>query len=113
MNAAGYPVATMVNAKGMVDEQHPNYIGTYWGQVSNIDAVQICTAPRFRKRVVHISNVHIAYTLHTFHNYVLQIDSNAKSMSAQVSTAYAAETVESADAYLVAGEPQIAIHDDR
>lgn len=53
MNTAGYPVATMVNAKGMVDEQHPNYIGTYWGQVS---------------------------------------------------TAYAAETVESADAYLVAGE---------
>ena len=29
MNAAGYPVATMVNAKGMVDEQHPCYIGTY------------------------------------------------------------------------------------
>lgn len=51
-NAAGYPMAAMVNAKGMVDEQHPNFIGTYWGQVS---------------------------------------------------TAYAAETVESADAYLIAG----------
>jgi TPP-dependent 2-oxoacid decarboxylase len=28
MNAAAYPVATMVNAKGMVDEQHQCYIGT-------------------------------------------------------------------------------------
>ncbi len=41
MNTAGYPVASMVNAKGMVDEQHPNYIGTYWGQVSSAYAAEI------------------------------------------------------------------------
>mmetsp|Transcript_17263 Transcript_17263/g.51667 ORF Transcript_17263/g.51667 Transcript_17263/m.51667 type:complete len:571 (-) Transcript_17263:327-2039(-) len=52
MNASQYPVCHMVNAKGMVDEQHKNFIGTYWGQVS---------------------------------------------------TPYCAETVESADAYLVVG----------
>ena len=33
MDAAAYPVCHMVNAKGMVDEQHKNFIGTYWGQV--------------------------------------------------------------------------------
>ena len=34
VNAADYPTAAMVNAKGMVDEQHPTFIGTYWGQVN-------------------------------------------------------------------------------
>lgn len=35
MNASQYPTSVMVNAKGMVNEQHPNFIGTYWGQVSS------------------------------------------------------------------------------
>ncbi|MEM7169096.1 MAG: thiamine pyrophosphate-binding protein [Pseudomonadota bacterium] len=32
---SGYAFASMPNAKGFVDEQHPNYIGTYWGPVSS------------------------------------------------------------------------------
>jgi pyruvate decarboxylase len=32
--AAKYPVAAMPNAKGMVDEGAPRFMGTYWGQVS-------------------------------------------------------------------------------
>lgn len=32
-DAAGYAVASMSNAKGLVDEQHPGYMGTYWGPV--------------------------------------------------------------------------------
>lgn len=43
VNAAGYPVATMVNAKGMVDEQHPCYIGTYaLGAVQGHPATSAC-----------------------------------------------------------------------
>jgi len=30
-----YAVATMPNAKGMFPEEHKNYLGTYWGQVSS------------------------------------------------------------------------------
>ncbi|KAG9151198.1 hypothetical protein Leryth_002753 [Lithospermum erythrorhizon] len=33
-DACGYPVAVMPSAKGMVPENHPNFIGTYWGAVS-------------------------------------------------------------------------------
>ncbi|KAL9255209.1 Pyruvate decarboxylase 4-like protein [Drosera capensis] len=33
-DACGYPVAIMPSAKGQVPEQHPNFIGTYWGAVS-------------------------------------------------------------------------------
>jgi pyruvate decarboxylase len=35
MDASGYAVASMPNAKGLVAEQHPNYIGIYWGPVSS------------------------------------------------------------------------------
>lgn len=83
VNAAGYPVATMVNAKGMVDEQHPCYIGTY-----ALDAVQghplDVTAPAGETG----SHLHRMMWRRYW---------------GQVSTAYAAETVESADAYLLAG----------
>ena len=32
---SNYAVATMPNAKGMFPEDHKNYLGTYWGQVSS------------------------------------------------------------------------------
>ncbi|KAE9594947.1 Pyruvate decarboxylase 1 [Lupinus albus] len=32
--ASGYPIAVMPAAKGLVTEQHPHFIGTYWGAVS-------------------------------------------------------------------------------
>jgi len=34
-DACGYAVASMPNAKGFFSEQHPNYIGTFWGPVSS------------------------------------------------------------------------------
>ncbi|WOO43052.1 thiamine pyrophosphate-binding protein [Rubellicoccus peritrichatus] len=33
--ATGYAVAVMPNAKGLFPENHPQYIGTYWGPVSS------------------------------------------------------------------------------
>ncbi|PWY56700.1 pyruvate decarboxylase [Legionella qingyii] len=33
--ACGYALAAMPDAKGFVSEQHPNYIGIYWGPVSS------------------------------------------------------------------------------
>ncbi|KAK6927104.1 Thiamine pyrophosphate enzyme, central domain [Dillenia turbinata] len=33
-DACGYPIAVMPSAKGLVAEQHPHFIGTYWGVVS-------------------------------------------------------------------------------
>lgn len=35
IKASGYPFASMPGAKGLVSEQHPNFIGTYWGPVSS------------------------------------------------------------------------------
>ncbi|EWM28626.1 pyruvate decarboxylase [Nannochloropsis gaditana] len=37
-DAAGCAVATMPDAKGMFPEDHPQYIGTYWGPVSSVGA---------------------------------------------------------------------------
>jgi len=34
-NASGYAVAGMPNAKGMFPEQHPSYMGVYWGPVGS------------------------------------------------------------------------------
>jgi len=34
VDASGYPFAVLASAKGMVEEHHPNFIGTYWGQIS-------------------------------------------------------------------------------
>ena len=34
-DASGYAIASMPNAKGFFDEQHPNHMGTYWGPVSS------------------------------------------------------------------------------
>ncbi|XP_062095872.1 pyruvate decarboxylase 1 [Humulus lupulus] len=34
VDASGYPVAVMPSAKGQVPEQHPHFIGTYWGAIS-------------------------------------------------------------------------------
>eukprot|EP00854_Cymbomonas_tetramitiformis_P006745 gene6745-8068_t len=34
VESSGYPFAIMPNAKGLVNEEHPQFIGTYWGQVS-------------------------------------------------------------------------------
>ena len=34
-DASDYCVAVMPNAKGFFPEDHPNFIGTYWGQVSS------------------------------------------------------------------------------
>ncbi|CAH8269718.1 unnamed protein product [Arabidopsis lyrata] len=33
-DASGYPLAVMPSAKGFVPENHPHFIGTYWGAVS-------------------------------------------------------------------------------
>ncbi|CAH1436523.1 unnamed protein product [Lactuca virosa] len=33
-NSCGYPVAVMPSAKGIFPEEHPRFIGTYWGVVS-------------------------------------------------------------------------------
>jgi pyruvate decarboxylase len=35
IDASGYATASMADAKGVVREDHPNYIGTYWGPVSS------------------------------------------------------------------------------
>ncbi len=40
-DTAGYAVATMPNAKGLFDEQHANYIGTYWGPVGSPGCAEI------------------------------------------------------------------------
>ncbi|CAM6095117.1 unnamed protein product [Calypogeia fissa] len=40
-NACGYPVAIMPSAKGQFPENHPKFIGTYWGAVSSPFAVEI------------------------------------------------------------------------
>ncbi|MDI1352652.1 MAG: thiamine pyrophosphate-binding protein, partial [bacterium] len=34
-SSCGYALAAMPDAKGFVSEQHPNYIGIYWGPVSS------------------------------------------------------------------------------
>ena len=34
-DASDYAVASMPNAKGLFPEDHPNYLGMYWGQVSS------------------------------------------------------------------------------
>ncbi|WZZ29779.1 pyruvate decarboxylase 1-like [Brassica napus] len=34
-DASGYPLAVMPSAKGLVPEDHPHFIGTYWGAVSS------------------------------------------------------------------------------
>lgn len=34
-NHSDFAIASMPNAKGFISEQHPNYIGTYWGPVSS------------------------------------------------------------------------------
>lgn len=47
-DAAGYAVASMPNAKGFFDEQHPLYMGTYWGPVGTpgcgeiVDSADLC-----------------------------------------------------------------------
>ncbi|KAH7667574.1 pyruvate decarboxylase protein [Dioscorea alata] len=33
-DASGYPIATMPSAKGLFPEDHPKFIGTYWGAIS-------------------------------------------------------------------------------
>ncbi|CAL5411376.1 unnamed protein product [Camellia sinensis] len=33
-DACGYPIAVMPSGKGLVPENHPHFIGTYWGAVS-------------------------------------------------------------------------------
>lgn len=34
-NVSGYAIAVMPSGKGLVPEQHPHFIGTYWGAVSS------------------------------------------------------------------------------
>ncbi|MDX1432157.1 MAG: thiamine pyrophosphate-binding protein [Gammaproteobacteria bacterium] len=40
-DACGYAVATMPNAKGLFAEDHPAYMGTYWGSVSSPGCAEI------------------------------------------------------------------------
>ncbi len=39
--SCGYALAAMPDAKGFVSEQHPNYIGVYWGPVSSPGCAEI------------------------------------------------------------------------
>jgi indolepyruvate decarboxylase len=39
--SSGYALAAMPDAKGFVSEQHPNYIGIYWGPVSSPGCAEI------------------------------------------------------------------------
>ncbi|MCW8397287.1 thiamine pyrophosphate-binding protein [Legionella sp. PATHC038] len=40
-HSCGYALAAMPDAKGFVSEQHPNYIGIYWGPVSSPGCAEI------------------------------------------------------------------------
>ncbi len=40
-DASDYAVAVMPNAKGLFDEQHPSYVGTYWGPVGSPGCAEI------------------------------------------------------------------------
>eukprot|EP00850_Spirogloea_muscicola_P014576 SM000105S13921 [mRNA] locus=s105:329101:332909:- [translate_table: standard] len=40
-DASGYPVAVMPAAKGLFSEEHPHFIGTYWGAISTPFCVEI------------------------------------------------------------------------
>ncbi|CAI9097272.1 OLC1v1033658C2 [Oldenlandia corymbosa var. corymbosa] len=40
-DASGYALAVMPSAKGLVPEQHPHFIGTYWGAVSTAFCAEI------------------------------------------------------------------------
>ncbi|KAJ3669025.1 hypothetical protein LUZ60_010975 [Juncus effusus] len=40
-NASGYPIAVMPSGKGLVPENHPHFIGTYWGAVSTTFCAEI------------------------------------------------------------------------
>ena len=47
-DASGYAIASMPNAKSFFDEQHPNYMGIYWGPVGSpgcgeiVDSSDLC-----------------------------------------------------------------------
>ncbi len=41
INASDYAFASMPGAKGLISEQHPNYIGTYWGPISSPGTAEI------------------------------------------------------------------------
>lgn len=41
VEASGYAYATMPSAKGQVQENHPRFIGTYWGAVSSPFCLEI------------------------------------------------------------------------
>jgi pyruvate decarboxylase len=41
IDASGYATASMADAKGVVREDHTNYIGTYWGPVSSPGCAEI------------------------------------------------------------------------
>ena len=69
--ACGYAMAIQPAAKGLVSEEHPNFIGTYWGSVSSPCTSEIVESadmylfagPVFNDyRSVYFSNY---YTLHT------------------------------------------------
>ncbi|OMP02436.1 hypothetical protein COLO4_11094 [Corchorus olitorius] len=40
-DSCGYPVAIMPSAKGLVPENHPQFIGTYWGAISTAFCAEI------------------------------------------------------------------------
>ncbi|KAJ4796053.1 Pyruvate decarboxylase [Rhynchospora pubera] len=40
-DASGYPIAVMPSAKGLVPENHPRFLGTYWGAVSTSFCAEI------------------------------------------------------------------------
>lgn len=125
MDAAAYPVCHMVNAKGMVDEQHKNFIGTYWGQVRFWAPAATHLSPpppppptpplhggdppaegahcRGQGPGPSVAGPASGAHQRAASMRVAAVRQGWAGRGAQVSSPYCAEIVESADAYLVAG----------
>tara|TARA_R110000868_G_scaffold64011_1_gene192634 strand:- start:2013 stop:3695 length:1683 start_codon:yes stop_codon:yes gene_type:complete len=75
-----YAITTMADAKGFISEQHPNYIGIYWGPVSSpgcseiVESSDMCffVGPNFNDytTVGHDFNVHENKTIIVADDYV-------------------------------------------
>ncbi|VVA39549.1 PREDICTED: pyruvate [Prunus dulcis] len=65
-DACGYAMAVMPSAKGLIPENHPNFIGTYWGVVSTpfcTEVVESADAYLFAGAIFDELNT-AAYSLH-------------------------------------------------
>jgi TPP-dependent 2-oxoacid decarboxylase len=79
-DAAGYAVAAMPNAKGYFDEQHPQYMGVYWGPVGSPGCgeivesadVYLFAGPMLTDYTTtgHVTNLNPARMIHVGHDFV-------------------------------------------